>query len=99
MAVCKRLIDLETDDLRPINELCKRRLGRKVSPATLWRWRLKGARGVKLECVYVTGVWCTTTTAFAAFIAGTTAAASPIDDEPRERPESTEAKLKAAGLL
>jgi len=101
MAVAESNIDLETDDLVPINELCRRRLGRKVSPATLWRWRLKGIKGCRLECVYVAGNWCSTTAAFAAFIRQTTeAAATPAHDaQPAERSAATTRRLKTAGLI
>ena len=62
-------IDLEADELIPIGDLTKKRLGKRVSPATIWRWRLKGVKAggitVKLEAVRVAGVWHTTAAAFA----------------------------------
>ena len=56
-------IDIETADLRPVHTVIAERLGRRVSPTTLWRWHQKGVRSrlgevVRLECVRVGGVLC-----------------------------------------
>lgn len=96
------LIDADHDDLRPVNEIVKARLGKRVSPATLWRWIRKGTRGARLEVVYVAGCWCTTEGAFGEFLRQQTANALG-DDAPPESPaprtaEKT-AKLRRAGLL
>ena len=29
---------LETGELEPVNAICVRRLGKRISPATTWRW-------------------------------------------------------------
>jgi len=97
-------IDLEVDDLIPIGDLTKKRLGKRVSPSTIWRWRLKGVKAggvtIKLEAVRVAGVWHTTKAAFAAFIAAqTTAANAAHQTKPSERSESTERRLAKAGLV
>jgi hypothetical protein len=95
-------INLETDELLALGEAC-RLLPIKPSPATLWRWRTKGVRAgnqrIWLECVRVGGRWYTTRAAMARFISQQTAAATPIDDEPRERSALTERKLDEAGLI
>ena len=92
-------IDLEHDELIPVGELVRRRLGKRLSPATLWRWRLKGVGGVRLEAVRVGGVWCTTPAAFADFIRRQTAAAlSRHDEGDVERSDVTQRRLTAAGL-
>lgn len=98
------LIDVEKDDLIPVREMAKKRLGKSISPACQWRWLRKGVRGVRLEAVQVRNVWHTTPAAFAAFIVGQTAAAygsdAPLDsDAPAERSAATSKKLAAAGLL
>lgn len=98
------LIDLETDELTPVAELCRKRLGRSISPATRWRWIKRGVRGgIRLEAVLVNGQWMTTPAAFAQFLREQTAAALRLpdvgDDSPAERPKATERKLRAAGLL
>ncbi len=96
------LIDLEVDDLRPINDFVKARFGKRNSPATNWRWRLNGVNGAKLECVRFGGCWCTTAGAFADFIRAQTANCQPApldSDAPTERSAATTKKLAAAGLL
>ena len=96
------LIDPEVDDLRPINDIVKARFGNRNSPATNWRWRLKGVNGAKLSCVRFGGCWCTTAAAFADFIRAQTANCQPatLDTEaPTERSAATTKKLAAAGLL
>ena len=95
-------INLETDDLIPVGTLIKQRLGKRPSPATLWRWRLKGVSGVKLECVLVGGIWYSTAAAFAQFVRSQTANVQPApldSDAPAERSDATKRKLAAAGLL
>lgn len=38
MSKVTRLIDPEIDDLRPVSEVVEARLGKRISPATKWRW-------------------------------------------------------------
>ncbi len=95
------LIDVERDELIPVRVIAKQRLGKAISPATLWRWVRQGCRGVRLEVVVVGSTWYTTPAAFGAFIRGQTDAAFG-DDSPEssgERSEATRQKLIAAGLL
>jgi len=99
------VIDLESDRLYPVNDLIQERLGKRISPATLWSWRLKGIkagdRRVRLECVRLAGTWCTTPKALAVFIWAQSVDPSAIDDpsESPERSERTSQRLAAAGLL
>ena len=44
-------INIETDDLVPLGILAAQRLGKRRSPATLWRWRLHGVNGARLAVV------------------------------------------------
>ena len=102
MATATALIDIEVDDLRPVNDFVKARFGKRISPATNWRWRLKGVNGAKLECVRFGGCWCTTRAAFADFIRVQTANCQPVmldSAAPTERSAATTAKLKASGLI
>lgn len=95
-------IDLEHDDLRPVAVIAKERTGKRPPPGTVWRWRLKGCRGEKLECYLVNGTWCTTKAAFADFIRRQTDAANAActaEGVSSERDEATTRRLKAAGLL
>ena len=96
------LFDLEHDDLRPVSAIAKERTGKRPSPGTVWRWRLKGCHGAKLEAVLVHGCWCTTKAAFADFIrrqSDAANAACTAEGVSTERDDATERRLKAAGLL
>ena len=95
-------INIETDELVPLGELARQRLGKRPSPATLWRWRLHGVNGAKLAVVKSGGCWMTTVAAFADFIRAQTANCTPVpldSDAPTERSAATKAKLSAAGLI
>ena len=95
-------INIETDELVPLGELARQRLGKRPSPATLWRWRLHGVNGAKLAVVKSGGCWMTTPAAFGEFLRLQTANSQPqtLDtDAPTERSAATKAKLKAAGLV
>lgn len=95
-------INLETDELIPVGQLIKQRLGKRISPATLWRWRLRGINGARLECVLCGGSWMTTAKSFAEWVHAQTANCQPApmdSDALTERNEATKQKLKAAGLL
>jgi hypothetical protein len=76
-----------------------RKTGRRPSPPTVWRWCHKGVRGgaVKLQAVFHSGHWQTTTTAFDQFLADQTAAALGENDP--EEDSTSDADLIAAGLL
>lgn len=103
-------IDLEHDELTPVGTLVEERLGKRPSPATLWRWRLRGVRvrgqTVYLECVRVGGVWCSTPKAFAEFVraqteASTAPAAGRLDRQSTAptRSEATVRRLETEGLI
>ena len=97
------LIDLEHDELRPVADICYRKTGKRPAPQCVWRWRVKGCRGVRLECYLIQGIWQTTEAAFAAFIRGQTQAA--IDSceaeghATGERTSATQRRLQSAGLI
>lgn len=97
------VIDLERDELTPVAPLVERTCGRRISPPTLWRWRVQGVRGVKLECYLIAGKWCTTSAALAEFIRASSAAATPqappLEGDARERLPKTERRLRERGLL
>ncbi len=99
------VIDVEHDDIRPVYEIATARLGKRPSPEGIWRWRVKGCHGARLECVKVSGCWCTTAAAFAQFIREQTTNATAkcraagVDSAPSLRDERTTRKLQAAGLI
>lgn len=71
-------IDTETEILLTLTEAAKTLPGRP-SVTTLWRWRTRGVRGVRLDTCAVGGRRYTSREAIQRFIAATTAAA---DGEP-----------------
>jgi hypothetical protein len=74
-----------------------------VAPSTLWRWHIRGVRGVKLETLLVGGVRYTSTEAIRRFYDQTTAAADgrPPNETVASRKramDAAERELIAAGL-
>jgi hypothetical protein len=97
-----RLIDLENDKLETVGEIYFKRTGKRLNPQQLWRWRIKGVSGIRLEAVKLSGAWYTTSRAFANFIerqtqVATNASAAVIGADKRDA--VTERRLQAAGLL
>jgi hypothetical protein len=96
-------LDLENDVLLPIQDLCRERFGKRVSPTTIWRWVRKGSRGNKLEAVLICGRWHTSSEAFAAFLDRHSNA--DVVPEPHSRGRKpavndiTDEQLRALGLL
>lgn len=71
-------IDIQSETLIPFREVpawTKEHLGNRVHPTTIHRWRLRGARGVKLETLLAGGTRYTSAEALNRFFARTTAAA------------------------
>ena len=72
------MINIQTESLIPFRKVpawTKEHLGNRVHPTTIHRWRLRGARGVKLETLLAGGTRYTSVEALNRFFAGTTAAA------------------------
>jgi hypothetical protein len=87
-----------------------RLLPKRPNPATLWRWRKKGVRGVRLQTVLIGGRRYVTRNALQQFIEAVTAAASasaepslPSKPSPEQRgggrSVETRRRLKREGLL
>ena len=52
------MIDIVNEQMIPLSKIpawCEEHLGNRVHPSTVHRWRLRGARGRKLETVLVGG--------------------------------------------
>ena len=66
------------DELITLREAAKlfprRRRGKRPHFSTLWRWALRGVRGIKLEVISVGDTLCTTREALEAFARQVTAA-------------------------
>jgi hypothetical protein len=71
-------ISIQKETLIPFREIpnwCEKNLGDRIHPSTAVRWRLRGARGVKLESILAGGQRYTSHEALLRFFNGATAAA------------------------
>jgi len=90
----------EHDDLRPVSLLARELTGRRPSPATIWRWCVKGtARAGRLPALTVFGSWHSTREALVEWLRRGSERSAVPNDPPADRPASTERRLKEAGLL
>jgi hypothetical protein len=95
------MIDPETEDVISLTDAAKSLPGRP-NITTIWRWRNRGVRGVKLETFLQGGRRMTSREALSRFFAATTAAADgePIRSEtPRQRERAIERAEKRAAEL
>jgi len=70
-----RMLNIQTETLISFRDLpswCKQHLGRRISPSSLHRWRLRGCRGVKLETLLIGGSRTTSEEALQRFFEATT---------------------------
>lgn len=67
--------------------LPKRRGGRKVHTSTVWRWVVKGYRGIRLETIQVGGTRCTSREALERFFEQIDADAVPGSEPTPEGPD------------
>ena len=79
-----------------LNQLAKQE---GVNPSTVWRWSLRGVRGVKLETFSVGARRFTTIEAFGRFVDGTTAAAKGEQPPPRTSRQREAAIARAEAEL
>ena len=95
-----RLADLATDTLMTLPDaaayLGRLMGGKKCNVSTVWRWCLKGVKGVRLESICVGGKRFVTTAGLERFIDRRTRAQEPpvvaITIDPRTSPELTRDK-------
>ena len=72
------MINTESESLirlRDVPAWTKEKLGNRVHPSTVHRWRLRGTRGVRLETILAGGTRYTSIEALNRFFAATTTAA------------------------
>ena len=75
------MIDIHNESLIQFRELpawCQKNLGNRIHTSTAHRWRLRGARGVKLETILAGGTRYTSLEALSRFFAATTAIADGV---------------------
>ncbi|MDB2525764.1 DUF1580 domain-containing protein [Mariniblastus sp.] len=71
------MIDITAETLLSFSEIpswTENNLGKRISPNTAHRWRLRGCRGVKLETILIGGTRTTSVEAISRFIKGSTLA-------------------------
>ena len=102
-------IRIETETPIPLAQVAHlpcipRRRGKtgRLHPSTVWRWALKGVRGVRLEVVRVGGTLCTSAQALQRFF-DRLADATPAGGGPRANPAApdqagVERQLDALGV-
>jgi hypothetical protein len=96
-------IDLTQETMLSLAQAARRfppfRLGRPVSPATIWRWCHEGVKVpdagvVKLECIRVSGRWLTSVQAISRFVARQTPGVN--NEPPAETPRKPDKRQCAA---
>ena len=98
------MIDVQSEHLLTMSQAAKAIPGGGIHISTLWRWRIRGIHGVKLETATIGGKRMTSREALARFFAATTAAANgePIPTRtPRQRADAirrAEKSLKREGI-
>lgn len=85
-------------------DIPNRNSGRGVNVSTVWRWTLRGIRGVKLDTILVGGIRYTSREAMQRFFEATTAVANghtaPVrtSNERQRQIEAAERELKEVGI-
>src|SRR3989442_321478 len=102
------MIDTANEQLLPLSaaarELPSRSGARGINVSTVWRWSLRGVRGVRLETALIGGIRMTSREALARFFSRTTAAADGTIQTirtPKQRQraiEAAERELSEAGI-
>lgn len=89
----------ERPEMMPVSDLVRRKIGKHLSPQTIWRWICgRGVSGVNLEAQSVGGTWYTTDAAWDRFVQQQTAARHRRSQSNLESSDE-DADLKAAGIL
>ena len=76
------MTDLLSEELISLTKLAQE-LEKHVS--SIWRWRQRGIRGVRLECISIGGQCYTTREAFSRFVAASNGDRPPASRTPRQR--------------
>jgi hypothetical protein len=95
------MIDPQTESLVSLTDAAKS-LPNRPNLTTVWRWRNRGVRGIKLETILIGGRRMTSREALSRFFAATTAAAEGarvVSETPRQREKRLRAAEKRAEAL
>lgn len=92
------MIDVQSEEVVSIREATghvPKRNGKKVAVSTVWRWAMRGVRGIRLETIVIGGTRRTSLEALQRFFENVTAAADGT--APRARTSrQREAQMRAA---
>lgn len=88
------MINFDIEQLISLGE-ASRIIGWNPSPATFWRWRVKGVNDVRLDCVRVGGRWMTSREAIRRFVEQSSSNQATVADL---NPGDLEAELVREGL-
>lgn len=95
------MIDPMAEELLTLAEaaklVSKRRGNRRTHVSTIWRWCLKGVRGVLLEKIKIGDTWHTSREALARFFHAVTEAADPRTSSTRRTPAQRQRDSERAG--
>jgi hypothetical protein len=96
-------IDPVTEETFPLNHaperLHFRKEGRPVCVQTVWRWALKGLRGIKLETLKIGGIRVTSEAALRRFFAAVNDAGSPPEpDHAAQHRQAVDQELDHLGI-
>ena len=96
------MIDAKTEELVTLRDatklLPKRRGGKRPHVATLYRWALRGLRGVVLETLQIGGTLCTSEEALQRFFERLTVERAPALETEVPSQERIETELERHGL-
>jgi hypothetical protein len=93
------MIDPLTDDLIPLRDVPSiLKTPKKLNPVTVWRWRLRGRKGVRLETVLIGQNYYTTAAALRAFLAASSGNTPPAAPTRKARAARAEKELTELGV-
>ncbi len=91
-------IDVQDEQVVSLRAACdllpRRRAGKKPAVETLYRWSLRGCRGIKLETVQVGATRCTSVEALQRYFDALTAAADAANTPPTPAPKPSKSRRK-----
>ena len=97
------MIDIVSEQMIPFSKIpawCEKYIGHRVNRSTVHRWRLRGARGNKLETVLIGGRRYTSVEAILRFFEMVTSAGEGCSQCQQSKVdlEQVEAQLRAEGM-
>jgi|GEM_PF-3831216 hypothetical protein len=88
-----------TEELLPVNFLCRKHLRKRNSPATNYRWVHRGKRGRKLRAYRIGGCLRCTESEFLSFLHHQAVSDGPAKGDASVTANASDEALRAAGLL